>query len=39
MKLFALYWGMQSEAGETGAARRAFHAATLGGARALGLEG
>ena len=39
VKLFALYWGMQSEAGETGAARRAFHAATLGGARALGLEG
>lgn len=39
MKLFALYWGMQSEAGENGAARRAFHAATLGGARALGLEG
>jgi cytosine/adenosine deaminase-related metal-dependent hydrolase len=39
MKLFALYWGMQSEAGESGAARRAFHAATLGGARALGLEG
>lgn len=39
MKLFALYWGMQSEAGETGAARRAFEAATLGGARALGLEG
>jgi 5-methylthioadenosine/S-adenosylhomocysteine deaminase len=39
MKLFALYWGMQSDAGETGAARRAFHAATLGGARALGLEG
>ena len=39
MKLFALYWGMQSEAGETGAARRAFEAATLGGARALGMEG
>ncbi len=39
IKLFALYWGMQSEAGESGAARRAFHAATLGGARALGLEG
>ena len=39
MKLFALYWAMQSEAGETGAARHAFHAATLGGARALGLEG
>jgi 5-methylthioadenosine/S-adenosylhomocysteine deaminase len=39
IKLFALYWGMQSDAGETGAARRAFHAATLGGARALGLDG
>lgn len=39
MKLFALYWGLQSDAGETGAARHAFHAATLGGARALGLEG
>jgi len=39
IKLFALYWGMQSDAGETGAARRAFAAATLGGARALGLEG
>ena len=39
MKLFALYWGMQSDAGETGAARRAFEAATLGGARALGLDG
>lgn len=39
MKFFALYWGMQSEAGETGAARRAFEAATLGGARALGLDG
>lgn len=39
MKLFALYWGMQSDAGESGAARRAFHAATLGGAQALGLAG
>lgn len=39
MKNFALYWGMQSEAGESGAARRAFSAATLGGARALGLQG
>lgn len=38
MKAFALFWGMQGEAGETGAARRAFQAATLGGARALGLE-
>lgn len=39
MKAFALYWGLQGDAGETGAARRAFRAATLGGARALGLEG
>ena len=39
MKLFALYWGMQSQAGETGAARAAFHAATLGGAQVLGLAG
>jgi len=39
MKLFALFWGMQSAAGETGAARAAFHAATLGGARALGMDG
>lgn len=39
MKLFALYWAMQSRAGETGAAREAFKAATIGGARALGLEG
>jgi len=39
MKLFALYWGMQSDAGESGAAWKAFHAATLGGARALGLTG
>ena len=38
MKLFALYWGLQSGAGETGAAREALRAATLGGARALGLE-
>lgn len=38
-KLFALYWAMQSAAGDTGAARQAFHAATMGGARALGMEG
>ena len=39
MKLFALFWGLQTTAGEKGAARRAFEAATLGGARALGLGG
>ncbi|MCE7027136.1 amidohydrolase family protein [Jiella avicenniae] len=39
MKMFALYWGMQTAAGETGAAREAFRAATLGGAQALGLAG
>lgn len=39
MKMFALIWGFQTKAGESGAARRAFEAATLGGARALGLEG
>lgn len=39
MKAFALYWGLQGEAGETGAARAAFRAATLGGAKALGREG
>jgi len=38
MKMFALFWGMYSRAGETGAALRAFKAATVGGARALGLE-
>jgi 5-methylthioadenosine/S-adenosylhomocysteine deaminase len=38
MKAFALFWGLQGQAGETGAAREAFRAATLGGARALGLE-
>jgi cytosine/adenosine deaminase-related metal-dependent hydrolase len=37
MKMFALYWGLQTGAGETGAAKEAFRAATLGGARALGL--
>lgn len=39
MKMFAMYWSMQSPAGESGAAKKAFHAATLGGAKALGLEG
>jgi cytosine/adenosine deaminase-related metal-dependent hydrolase len=38
MKSFALWWGLQGEAGETGAAARAFRAATLGGAQALGLK-
>jgi 5-methylthioadenosine/S-adenosylhomocysteine deaminase len=37
MKMFALFWGMYSPAGETGAAREAFKAATIGGARAMGL--
>jgi cytosine/adenosine deaminase-related metal-dependent hydrolase len=37
MKLFALFWGMCSDAGESGAARQAFKAATVGGARALGM--
>jgi 5-methylthioadenosine/S-adenosylhomocysteine deaminase len=39
MKAFALWWACQSQAGETGAAQQAFRAATLGGARALGLAG
>jgi 5-methylthioadenosine/S-adenosylhomocysteine deaminase len=39
MKMFALYWGLQGEAGETGAAKAAFRAATLGGAKAVGLAG
>jgi cytosine/adenosine deaminase-related metal-dependent hydrolase len=39
MKAFALHWGLQGEAGDTGAARAAFRAATLGGAKALGREG
>jgi 5-methylthioadenosine/S-adenosylhomocysteine deaminase len=39
MKLFALWWALQSEAGETGAAARAFRAATIGGADAVGLGG
>jgi len=38
MKMFALFWGMYSNAGETGAAREAFKAATVGGARALGMS-
>jgi 5-methylthioadenosine/S-adenosylhomocysteine deaminase len=38
MKTFALWWGMQGEAGQSGAARKAFQAATLGGAKALGRE-
>jgi len=37
MKMFALLWALYSDAGETGAAKAAFHAATAGGARALGL--
>jgi 5-methylthioadenosine/S-adenosylhomocysteine deaminase len=36
MKLFALFWGMYGKAGDGGAARAAFAAATVGGARALG---
>jgi 5-methylthioadenosine/S-adenosylhomocysteine deaminase len=39
MKLFALWWALQSEAGETGAAAQAFRAATIGGANAVGLGG
>jgi 5-methylthioadenosine/S-adenosylhomocysteine deaminase len=39
MKLFALWWALQSEAGEEGAAVAAFRAATIGGAAALGLGG
>lgn len=39
MKAFALLWSLSGEAGESGAAARAFGAATLGGARALGLAG
>ncbi|MGD9767380.1 MAG: amidohydrolase family protein [Pseudolabrys sp.] len=38
MKMFALFWGLYSNAGDTGAAREAFRAATVGGARALGLS-
>lgn len=36
MKMFALFWGLQTQAGEGDAARRAFTAATQGGAHALG---
>jgi cytosine/adenosine deaminase-related metal-dependent hydrolase len=39
MKLFAFWWALQSEAGETGAAAQAFKAATIGGADAVGLGG
>jgi 5-methylthioadenosine/S-adenosylhomocysteine deaminase len=39
MKLFALWWALQSEAGETGAAAQAFRAATIGGADVVGLGG
>ena len=38
MKMFALFWGLYSQAGDTGAAREAFKAVTLGGARAMGLS-
>ena len=38
MKLFALFLGLQSPAGGTHAARKAYMAATLGGARALGRQ-
>lgn len=39
MKAFAQFWALQGDAGETGAARAALSAATVGGARAVGLEG
>ncbi len=39
MKAFAQFWALQGDVGETGAARAALAAATVGGARALGLEG
>lgn len=38
LKMFALFWGLYSQAGDTGAAREAFKAATVGGARAMGLS-
>jgi 5-methylthioadenosine/S-adenosylhomocysteine deaminase len=38
MKAFALLWGMQSPAGDQAAAAEAFRAATIGGARLLGLQ-
>lgn len=39
MKTFAIFLGYQGRSGEQGAARQAFRAATLGSAKALGLEG
>ncbi|MGE0802825.1 MAG: amidohydrolase family protein [Lautropia sp.] len=39
MKGFAIFLGYQDREGREGAARRAFRAATLGSAKALGLEG
>lgn len=39
MKTFALLWGMQSPSGDQTAATAAFRAATVGGAKLLGLEG
>ncbi len=39
MKTFALLWGMQSSADDQTAATRAFRAATVGGAKLLGLQG
>ena len=38
VKLFALAWGLQSRVAPDGAAAQAFRAATVGGARVLGLE-
>jgi 5-methylthioadenosine/S-adenosylhomocysteine deaminase len=37
MKLFALAWGLQAGADDSSAATEAFHAATVGGAAALGM--
>lgn len=39
MKTFALLWGMQSPSNDQMAAAAAFRAATVGGAKLLGLEG
>jgi 5-methylthioadenosine/S-adenosylhomocysteine deaminase len=39
MKTFALLWGMQSPSGDQTAATAAFRAATIDGAKLLGLEG
>ncbi|MGH9811410.1 MAG: amidohydrolase family protein, partial [Terriglobia bacterium] len=39
MKLFALWWSLQSPISESGAAAAAFRAATIGGAVAVGLGG